>query len=109
MRRRPQSKSPLKQPEMSKRPKSGATGDLEESSFDQDSLDQNNASQVKPLLDTSITEEVDSTNKIKMFSPRAQAGRSNYLVGGITLAFGLILIFLKLTHGKFSDTYPKEK
>lgn len=100
MRRRPQSKSPLKQSDMSRRATPQTAADLE------NSLDNYNgskeASSVEPLLDTSYTEEVDDATRKNVFSPRLQPGKNRWLTGGFTLAFGLFLILLMAT-GKFDN------
>ena len=93
MRRRPQSKSPMKETGMSQ-----ATGDLE-NSFDKNEGSQESSS-VEPLLDKSYTEEIHEATKLNLYSPRSQAGGSRCLVGGITVGFGVLLILLTMT-GKF--------
>lgn len=98
MRRRPQSKSPLKQTEMSKRAKPQPVGGDLENSLDEDNGSQG-ASSVEPLLVAPYLEEAGA-RKSNLFSPRSQAGRSKCFMGGITLAFGLLLILL-MTAGKF--------
>jgi len=81
---------------MSNKEKSRIAGDLD-NSFDQE-IGNQQASSVEPPLDTYIGEG-ENAKKQNLFLPRAQAGGGKCFMGGMTLAFGVLLILLMTTGG----------